>query len=151
MDDLDIKILKELNRDARESFREIAKKLSVSPGTVYNRVEAMEKGKVIKGYAPLIDAEKVGYGLIAVVSVRISQGKSLEVEKEIAKDDRCFACYDITGNWDSLVMGRFKDQADLDDFVKWVQTLKKVERTRTQIVLNTVKEERRVEPVSPRR
>jgi len=147
MDDVDTNILKKLNKDARKSFRDIAAAISVSPGTVYNRVERMEKEGIIKGYVPLLDAEKMGYGMIATINLRISKGKLIEAEREISKDPRIFIVYDLTGDWDALLLGRFKDRADLNDFVKWAQTVKNVERTHTQVVLNVVKDNKRIAPI----
>lgn len=148
MDEVDISILKELNKDARKSFRDIAATISVSPGTVYNRVERMEKDGVIKGYAPVVDPDKAGYTMVAVINLRISRGKLASAEEEISKDPRVFLVYDITGDWDAIVLGRFRDRADLNDFVKWAQTIKNIERTHTQVVLNVVKDDKHVVPLS---
>ena len=146
MDEIDAKILTELNKDARKSFRDIAAEIKVSPGTVYNRVEKMEKDKVILGYIPIVDAEKVGYTLFAVINFRVSKGKLIEAENEISKHERVFSVYDITGDWDAVALCRFKGRKDLDEFVKWAQTVHYVERTYTQMVLNIVKEDKKVSP-----
>lgn len=146
MDEVDAKILAKLNKDARKSFRDIAAEIKVSPGTVYNHVERMQKTGILKGFIPVIDAEKAGYTLEAIINFRISKGKLSEAESEIAKDKRIFIVYDITGDWDAMALGRFRDRNDLNEFVKWAQTIKNVERTQTQMVLNVVKEERRILP-----
>jgi DNA-binding Lrp family transcriptional regulator len=52
-----------------------------------------------------------------------------------------FAVYDVTGDWDSIVLARVKDRADLDNLTKTVFTLDGVSRSYTHVVLNTVKEE----------
>jgi len=52
--------------------------------------------------------------------------------------------YDITGEWDSMIIGYFKDRQDLNDFIKNLLSLENVDRTVTHIVLNVVKEERRI-------
>jgi DNA-binding Lrp family transcriptional regulator len=76
--------------------------------------------------------------------MRISHGKLIETQEKIAEDPRVFAIYDVTGEWDSLVNGRFKDPEDLNDFIKSLLSHKYVERTVTHIVLNVVKDERRL-------
>jgi len=54
------------------------------------------------------------------------------------------AIYDVTGDWDSIVIARFKSREDLNSFIKGILAQKYVDRTVTHIVLNVVKEERRL-------
>ncbi|HTW40601.1 MAG TPA: Lrp/AsnC family transcriptional regulator [Thermoplasmata archaeon] len=149
LDELDRAILTELNIDARTSHRTIASRLKVSPTTVSARITQMTEQKIIKGYIPLLDDEQLGWDLWAAMGIRISRGKLREVEERLAKDPRAYAIYDITGETDALLIGRFRDRRDLDRFVKQTLQDAHVERTNTQVVLNRVKEERRV-PVSAR-
>ncbi|MCU0851377.1 MAG: Lrp/AsnC family transcriptional regulator [Candidatus Thermoplasmatota archaeon] len=144
MDELDEKILGILNEDARKSYREIARKLSVSLTTVSNRIKRLEDDKVIERYIPLLNQEKMGYDLTAVINVKISHGKLLEVQERISKDTHVSGVYDITGEWDSLIIAHFKDRRDLNGFIKGVLSIDNVEKTNTQIVLNIVKNEKRV-------
>jgi Lrp/AsnC family transcriptional regulator for asnA, asnC and gidA len=149
LDGLDRAILQELNIDARRSHRELAHRLKISPTTVSNRIDRLEKEGIIKGYIPVLDDELVGWDLTATIGIRISKGKLREVEERLARDPRAYAIYDVTGDFDALLIGRFRDRRDLDRFVKHALQDPQVERTNTQVVLNRVKEERRV-PVSTR-
>jgi Lrp/AsnC family transcriptional regulator for asnA, asnC and gidA len=141
IDDLDRKIVRVLNQNARKSFRDVAKEVDTSVTAVINRVKKLEESGFIQGYIPLVEPEYFGLNLIAL---RISKGKLLETQKKIAKDKRVVSIYDITGEWDSLIIGYFKDRQDLNDFIKNLLSLEYVDRTVTHIVLNVVKEERRV-------
>lgn len=143
-DELDKKIIQSLNENARKSFREVAKDVGTSVTAVIHRVKKFEDAGIIKGYIPLVDSGYFGMELMAVIALRISQGKLLETQKSIARDDRVLAVYDITGEWDSMIIGRFKDRQDLNDFIKNLLSQKNVYRSVTHIVLNVVKEERRV-------
>lgn len=69
LDEVDTKILEILQKDARISFRDIAKKVGVTTPTVSNKVKRLEALKVIKGYTAMIDSEKLGE-LSAVVVIR---------------------------------------------------------------------------------
>jgi Lrp/AsnC family transcriptional regulator, regulator for asnA, asnC and gidA len=149
LDELDRSILEELNADARRSHREIAHRLKVSPTTVSARIGRMEAQGVIRGYIPLLDDEQLGWDLWAAMGIRISKGRLREVEERLARDARAYAIYDITGDTDALLIGRFRDRRDLDRFVKHALQDPHVERTNTQVVLNRVKEDRRV-PVTRR-
>lgn len=144
LDDLDIHIIRSLNQNARKSFREIAKEINTSVTAVIHRIKKFEESGALKGYFPLLDPEHFGFELAAVIALSISQGKLLETQKKIAEDKRVMAVYDITGEWDSIVIGYFKDRQDLNDFIKRLLSQKNVYRTVTHIVLNVVKEERRV-------
>jgi len=143
-DDLDRKIIRELNRNARKSFREIAKTVAASVTAVIHRIKKFEETGVIKGYIPIIDPVHFGVTLTAIIALRISKGMLLETQQKIADDPRVAAVYDITGEWDSLVIGYFKDRRDLNDFIKKLLSEKNVERSVTHIVLNVIKEERRI-------
>ena len=144
MDEIDDKILEKLNENARKSYREIARELTVSLTTVANRIKKMEDEKIIERYIPLINQEKIGYDLTAVINVKISHGKLLEVQERISKDNHVSSVYNITGEWDSLIIAHFKDRKDLNGFIKHVLSMDNVEKTNTQLVLNIVKNEKRV-------
>ncbi len=144
LDDLDLSILRELNADARKSFRDIARELGISISTVSNRVKRLEQDGVVQGYAPILDEKRLGYEILAVIGVQISKGKLLEVQRRVAKDERTVDVFDVTGEWDSVIVARFRNTRELDAFVKRLVAIENVERTYTQVVLNVVKQEKRV-------
>ncbi len=144
IDDLDRKIIRVLNQNARKSFRDVAKEVGTSVTAVINRVKKLEESGFILGYIPLVDPEYFGLNLIAIIALRISKGRLLETQEQISKNSRVVAVYDITGEWDSLIIGYFEDRKDLNDFIKDLLSLENVDRTVTHIVLNVVKEERRI-------
>lgn len=141
IDETDKKIINILMENSRLSYREIAKKIGVSVVTIMNRVKNLEKQKVIKKYTANLDYEKLGYDIVAIIEVKISRGKLALVEKKIASSENVLACYDITGDFDAQIITRFRNRRGLDSFLKLIQTYEFVERTRTNLVLNVVKEE----------
>jgi len=144
LDDQDLKILRTLNANARKSYRDIAKELDLSLTTVSKRIKRLEELKVIMGYAPLLDQEKLGFDITAIIGVKILHGKIIETEKMLAKDPAVFAVYDSTGDWDAIVQARFRTRTDLNLFVKRVLEHEDVEKTYTQVVLNVTKDEKRI-------
>ena len=143
IDELDKKILKALNKNARMSFRKLAKEIKISPTTFYNKIKKLENSGVLKGYIPLIDTFSVGFNLMAVIGLRVRQEKDIEVQEAISKFPQIGAIYEVTGDWDLILICYFREQKDLTDFIKKKLPLKNIERAITHIVLDVVKEEKR--------
>jgi Lrp/AsnC family transcriptional regulator for asnA, asnC and gidA len=140
IDEIDLKILKELQDDARKSLKEIAEKVGVAEGTVYNRINKMKTMGVIKKFIPVLDYSMLGYDITAVVGVSAEGGQLVEIEKEIAKDKNVTAVYDVTGEYDILIVAKFENRDKLNEFVKRLLRMKSVKKTYTMLVLNVVKE-----------
>jgi DNA-binding Lrp family transcriptional regulator len=141
MDETDVKILKRLLSDARMSYRKVAEEIGVSPPTVLARVEKLESDGIIRSYSTLLDHEKLGYDLTAIIEITATKGKIVDLERQIAKFPNVCAVYDITGLTDMVVVAKFKNRKELSNFVKKDISLPYVERTNTHVVLITVKED----------
>jgi Lrp/AsnC family transcriptional regulator for asnA, asnC and gidA len=145
IDDIDLRIIAELRVDARQSFRELAGKLGVAEGTVYNHVNHLKKEGIIKRFMAEVDYSKLGYDLTAVIGVAVDGGHLPQIEEKISKEDAVSAVYDVTGQYDAIVVAKFKDSADLNKFVKKLTATQYVDRTYTMVVLNVVKEQHGIE------
>jgi DNA-binding Lrp family transcriptional regulator len=141
MDETNVKILRKLLSDARLSYRKIAEEIGVSPPTILSRVEKLESDNIIKFYSAVLDHEKLGYDLTAIIEVTAVKGKITEVERHIARLSNVCAVYDITGLTDMVIIAKFKNRKDLSNFVKRDLSMPYVERTNTHVVLLTVKED----------
>lgn len=141
LDGTDTRILKSLQQNSRKSYRDIARELHLSLNTVSSRIRKMESEGVILGYSAHVDTTMTGFDLTAIIGIQISKGRLLEVQKRVADDRHVSAVYDVTGEWDSIVIARFANRADLNSFIKKMLTTEFIERTQTQVVLNTVKED----------
>jgi len=144
MDETDVKILKTLVSDARLSSRQISKKTNVSIGTVLTRMKKMEKTDIIRGYSAVVDHEKLGYMLTALIEITVSKGRLLEMENEIARMPNVCAVYDVTGLTDAFIIAKFKSRENLSAFAKRLLALPYVERSNTHVVLTTIKEDFRL-------
>lgn len=140
LDELDRRILRVLSRDAHTHFRDIAKECETTVGTVHNRIKKMTDVGVIRRFIPEVDARKLGYDICALIDIEIKGGHLEEVQRELAKDPHVTCIYDITGEYDTTLVAKFKDTADLNAFVKGVLANRNVKRTQTKLVLNVVKE-----------
>jgi len=144
LDDMDRKVLRELLKDSKRSFRELARSLGVSTATVISRVQRLESAGVISNYTIQVDHEKLGYELTVITEITVSKGKLLEVEEEISKMPNVCAVYDVTGLTDAMVIAKFKNRRSLSEFTKKLLSMPYVERTNTHVVLTTIKEDFRM-------
>jgi DNA-binding Lrp family transcriptional regulator len=143
IDKIDEKILKNLMLDARISARQLALKLGMSTVTILSRIKKLEKEKIIKGYTALIDHEKLGYDLTAIIEV-VANKNIVDIEEKLSKIDNVCAVYDITGNTDTVIIAKFKERSKLSEFVKSLSAMTNVDNTITHVVLNTTKEDFRL-------
>ena len=105
---------------------------------------------MIQGYRVALNPAQMGWSMTIMAGLRIQKGRMIDVQQKISADSRVFAVYDVTGDWDSIVLARVRDRADLDNLTKTVFTLDGVSRSYTHVVLNTVKEEAYALPVDER-
>ncbi len=143
IDKIDEKILKHLMVDARISARQLALKLGLSTVTILSRIKKLEKAKIIKGYTALIDHEKIGYDLTAIIEV-VANKNIVDIEEKLSKIENVCGVYDITGNTDTVIIAKFKERNELSAFVKSLSSMANVENTITHVVLNTTKEDFRL-------
>ena len=141
LDETSLRVLEEYLRDARQSFREIARRTGYSSGTVASRIREMEEAKVIKRYTVQLDYERLGYELTAITEIIVSDGMMLEVGGRISKIPQTIGVYNVTGDSDIMVVAKFKTRQQLSDFTKNLTKMPYVVRTKTHVVLNTLKEE----------
>jgi len=144
LDKTDMRILKNLLVDARLSSRQLALKLGLSTVTILTRLKKMEQEKIIKGYTAVINHEKLGYDLTAIIEIYTKKGKMVEVEQDISTLENVCAVYDVTGESDSVIVAKFKNRDELSKFVKELSSRPNIDKTVTNVVLNTVKEDFRL-------
>ena len=144
IDDKDMSILKHLLVDAKQSARQLSQRFGISTVTMISRLKKLEANKIILGYSVRLNHELLGYDITGIIEIKTNQGKMLEIENEIAKQDNVIAVYDITGDADTIVIAKFRDRKSLSIFVKKLSKIPNVENTVTHIVLNTIKEDTRL-------
>ncbi|TFF95146.1 MAG: Lrp/AsnC family transcriptional regulator [Promethearchaeota archaeon] len=141
LDDLDYDILQLLSENSRENYSDIAEKLSKSHLTVKKHMDELFEAGIIEKYTIDINYEKLGYDIIALIELTIDKGKMLEVEEEISTDPNVFGVFDITGEYDAIVLVRFKTRKELSEMVKRINSYEHVIRTNTHLILNVKKKD----------
>lgn len=139
-DELDEKIIFELESNSRLSYRELAKKLGSSTSTIAQRVKKLEGEKLVRRYTVDLDREKLGFDLTALMEITIRGQPLLKVQAQIAKLPQVVSVWDITGRFDSMALVRVKNRRELSATVKKILDIDGVEHSDTHLILNTVKE-----------
>ncbi len=117
IDKTDKRILDYLTKNARASYRDIARALGISVGTVKNRIEKLMKKKILLGFAPIINHDALGWSLNVIIAISVDRkftGKVLEILKS---DPRVRSIYLVTGNVDIFIRARFRNTQELRDFL----------------------------------
>ena len=140
LDETDRKLLSALITDGRLSQRQLASMIGVAQGTVTNRLNRLTELGVIRGFHVNLDPKKIGWSMTVLIGLRIEKRSIMPVQGIIANDPRVTSVYDVTGEFDSMVLARVKDPDDLNDLTKNVLSIEGIIRSSTHVVLNTVKE-----------
>jgi len=144
LDTTDRRILEQLQADGRLSNQELAERVSLSPSPCLRRVRALERAGVIRRYAAVLDAQQVGLGLLAYVSVKLEKRGKMPVDqftRAVESWPEVIACYSMTGDMDYLMRVQIEDLEHYSRFIM-DKLLKQpgVIDIRTNFVLERVKE-----------
>jgi Lrp/AsnC family transcriptional regulator for asnA, asnC and gidA len=136
LDDTDRAILRELQRNARTPFSEIARRIDMSSATVHDRVKRLEEEGVIRGYHADVEPTAVGLDVEAVVGFRIVQGRSEETLSRLEELEEVQEILLTTGEWDALVQLVTPDTDGLRELMfDRIPDIDGIERSQTMVVL----------------
>lgn len=134
MDDIDRKILKLLQENARTSQKTIAEKTYLSSPAVSARIEKLEKDGIISGYHAALDLEKLGYHIIAFINLDVIPEDKPKFYLFVEEIANVLECSCVTGEFSMLMKVAFRSTMELDIFIGQLQ---KFGKTSTQIVFST--------------
>jgi len=142
MDALDKKIINALMDNGRMTWAELAVLLGLSSPAAADRVRRLEEQGVIKGYTALIDAESTGYGLTALIAVSLERPAQRKAFLELVlSTDEIQECHHTAGDDDYMLKIRCRGTRDLERIIsEELKSLPGIVRTRTTIILGTMKE-----------
>ena len=142
LDETDRQIVAFLQRDARMANAEIARRLGMAPSAIYDRIRKLEERNVIDGYEARVNAKSVGLGLTAFIFVRGEDSVSdAKTGLLLSKIPEVQEVHHVAGEDCFLVKVRVADTESLGTLLRErIGAIKAVRRTRTTIVLGTVKE-----------
>ncbi|QRG07236.1 Lrp/AsnC family transcriptional regulator [Xanthobacter dioxanivorans] len=142
-DDMDLKILEELQANGRLTNVELASRVGLSPSPCLARVRSLEEAGIIGRYVALLDAERIGPSVSVFIQItleRQSDAFLAEFETVIAGMPEVMECYLMSGDSDYLLRVLVRDTVHLRDFVRDTLTkLPGVAKIRSSFALKQVK------------
>ncbi|MCO1660129.1 Lrp/AsnC family transcriptional regulator [Pseudonocardia humida] len=148
LDATDWRLLGELQADGRLSFKELARRIHLSPPAVAERVRRLEQSGVITGYAARVDPARAGQPLLAFVQMRCSLGRCLLRTTTAEEFPELVEIHKLSGEHCTLLKARAASLRHLEGLV---ERLGEHGEMRTHIVLSTQYDGRPVEPVAESR
>jgi DNA-binding Lrp family transcriptional regulator len=138
LDEKDRAIIRELEKDSKQTTHKLSKKLNYPVTTIYNRIKKLEKLGVILGYTLHLDWKKLGRPITAFIGVTIRRGTShIITAKQIRGVEGVYELNTMTGGSDFLVKVRAKDIEDLNEIItSKFMAIDGIDRSQTAIVLN---------------
>ena len=147
LDALDRKILIALQADGRASNVELSAQVHLSAPQCFRRVRALEERGVIRGYRAQVQAEALGLGVTAYVSLNIDGGqfgRVREIEAQVRDFPQILECHTVSGDHDYLLKVVARDLKSLSQFLTdRLMQVPGVDDVRSMICLEEIK------PASP--
>lgn len=143
LDEIDLKLLEILQSNGKLTTKEIAQQVHLSPTPVYERIRRLERDGVIKKYVALIEAEKVGKGLIVFCDITLKEHtKDIghQFVQEIMSLKYVSECYNISGDHDFRLKIIVRDMKHYQDFViNDLGSIKNVGSAHSTFVMGVIK------------
>lgn len=139
MDEKDKKIIEILQKNGREQFNTIAKRVSLSNAAVHARVIKLERAGIIEKYLTRINAQKVGLMIEALLNFTVDHSKDNPEKtlKDVMGIKGVVSAFTITGEWDYQIRIFVRDVSDLSSITTKIvkQAVPHMIRSSTSIVI----------------
>ncbi|MGC9009672.1 MAG: Lrp/AsnC family transcriptional regulator [Sulfolobales archaeon] len=140
IDEKDLMILEILQKNSDITFTDLGKQLKISASTAYNRVKKLKETGLIKRIVAIIDYDRLGYRVKALIFVKTDPKKIDNVVEALKKKDRIVAIYDVTGEPTLVAMAIARNHVDLASLLDEIGKIEGVQSTNTMIIMRTFKE-----------
>ena len=143
LDEKDVQILRLLQADGRITNAELAKRVNLSPPSALQRVRALEKAGLIKGYVALLDPDRLGLKITALVMISLSlhQERPIETFRKAVQDiPEILECYHVSGEFDFLLKIQVRDMRAYEALIREkITRIKGLQQIKTSFVLGIPK------------
>lgn len=120
LDEKDLEILSELQRDARQTNKELSQAINLSTTPTFERVKRLEKEGYIRKYTAVLDADKLNRGFIAFCYLKMKQHtyeNAKRIMEAVQSVPEIAECYNISGDYDFLLKIYTKDMKEYQKFL----------------------------------
>lgn len=135
IDELDARLILELEREPRVGVMELARRLGVARGTAHARLEKLQRSGVIKGFGPQIGLHALGYPVMAFTTLEVTQGRTEGVLERLRSIPEVLEVHTIAGQGDLLVRIVAASNEHLFSVLETVLESPEISRTATAIAL----------------
>jgi Lrp/AsnC family transcriptional regulator for asnA, asnC and gidA len=143
-DEINLRIIDILIRDASRPFVEIAKDLEISDATVHMRVRRLVAAGIIRKFTIATDSRLLGYDHLAFMGINIKED-SAEVAASLSKFDEIMEIHEMHGRFDLLLKMRARSLDEIRHIVvDKIRRLPQITEAELMTVLKTMKEEQSV-------
>lgn len=121
LDEVDLQLLKLLQADGRITNADLAKKVGLSPPSVLQRVRALEKAGIVRGYSAILDPDRLGYKIMALVQISLSLHQDMPIERfrrQIREIEEVVECYHVSGDYDFLLKVVVRDMRAYEALIR---------------------------------
>ncbi|MES3160116.1 MAG: HTH-type transcriptional regulator Lrp [Halorubrum sp.] len=144
-ENLDAKLVNSLLGNGRASLRSLGDELDVSVTTVSNHLRDLEDEGVIRGYTPIVDYEKLGFDVTAILQLKVEGSALPDITEKLRQEKQMVSVYEVTGDYDVIAIGKFEDTDGMNDQIKAILTDADIRESNTSVVLNAVTENEQFE------
>ncbi len=117
IDDIDMKILSELSKDASISVPKLSKKINVNPSVTYSRIKRLTKKQLIKKFTIEVNESALGYNVSALIGLNIDSKNREAILEEIQKLNSVRDIFEVTGRFDLIVKVKARSLEELHETV----------------------------------
>ncbi len=150
MDNIDIRIIKLLQENARITASEIASAIKLSLPAISERLKKLEASGVIKQYTTIIDPAYFEKTLMAIVFITLERPRFSDVFVEfVKKQNDILECHYLAGDYDYALKVITENTASLQELLNRIKSVQGVQKTRTIVILSTAKNNYSVMPEEP--
>lgn len=147
MDNIDIKIIKLLQKNARITASEISGEINLSVPAVSDRLKKLEASGIIQQYTAIVNPKHLKKDLTAIMFISLERPKFTERFVEFVKDqEEILECHYLAGDFDYALKILTENTSTLEALLNRIKSVQGIQKTRTIVVLSTIKHNYSVTP-----
>jgi len=141
LDKDDMRILLELQKNAKISYKKLSKITGIPPSTIHDRVKRFTETGVIKGYLTLLNEEALGYTHTAIIGVETGAQLYNQVARSLTQIKEVVEVYGTTAQYDLMIKIRTNSRSHLSETLNNIRNIKGINDINVASIIEIFKEE----------